>query len=166
MGWDENTPATEWKPVLETYNVLEVVRDYETPGNVEDCLKDGNWTVVLRQFAKSEFSTENLDFVEAAWGAGAQSGTLDMGKAKEIYDHFIKGGIVNVGGPAQTALTEAFDADDEEHIAPPDVMDQAVKDCITNLRDTYGRFRRWASAARTKLAEEIDWDNIEGREHS
>jgi hypothetical protein len=163
MGWDETTPVSEWKPVLDNYNMSDFVRDYETPATTLDAMKDGNWSVILYQFAKSEYSTENVDFVEAAWGAGAQSGTLDMAKAKEIYDHFVKGGIVNIGGPAQTALAEAFGDDDAEHIAPPDVLDQAVKDCLTNTQDTYNRFRKWASAARNKLAEDIDWDNIQGR---
>lgn len=44
-------------------------------------------------------TTENIDFVEAAWAAGAQSGSLDMVKSKEIYDHFVKGGLVNINGP-------------------------------------------------------------------
>ena len=167
MGWDESTPETEWKPVLENYGMVDVVKDYETPATTLDAMKDGNWSVILYQFAKSEYSTENIDFVEAAWTAGAQSGTLDMGKAKEIYDHFVKAGVVNINGPSQVAMKEVFENESgEEPIAPPDLLDQAVKDCLTNTQDTYNRFRKWANAARTKLAEDIDWDNVEGRDRS
>lgn len=163
MGW--NTTA-EWQSGLDNIGMTEFFRDTQAPGSLEEVLSNGNWEVIFHQFCASEFSTENLDFLRAVAVFEASG---DLNQAAEIYRQFISESApqqVNISGGQRAPLDEIFgEGGDGE--GPPNLFDEAKAEVYgITRRDTFGRFQKAAATAQQEMGEEIDWDNVEGRERS
>jgi hypothetical protein len=163
MAW---STTADWKSGLDSVGMTDYFRDQQIPDSVAGILSDGNWEVIFHQFTQSEFSSENLDFLRSV-AVFESSG--DLNQAAEIYK-----GYVSTSAPRQVNLPESTRRDLDEifgegkdGIGPPSLFDQAKRE-ITNLlgRDTFRRFRTEGQAQQEKLAAEIDWDNVEGRERA
>jgi hypothetical protein len=163
MPWD--TPQ-DVKTALEQVGMFEYLRDNAIPDSLETVLADGNWEVILHQYAASEYSTENLDFLRAV-ATFESSG--DLGQASEIYNHFVTANAatqVNLSGSVRTDLDGIF-GEGGTGIGPPSLFDGAKVE-IMNMtkRDTFVRFKAKAKAAQDGWSADVDWDSIEGRERS
>ncbi len=155
----------QWKAEMEPW-MLEIVKDRTIPSSLEDCLKDEGWATIYYFFAKANYVTENLDFLAKVDEFG-RNGNMDL--AKQIYQEHVREGSaaqVNLSGGNRGALDDIF-KDQDEPIGPPDLFDASRREIygLTNT-DSYTRFVRFATETQKVLGEEIDWDNVEGRDRS
>ena len=161
MAWD--TPQ-EAKKALENIGMVDYVREHEIPPTLAAALEDGNWEVILHQFAAAEFSTENLDFLRAV-GEFESSG--DLGQAEEIYEHFVSTDAakqVNLPASIRGDLDAIFGEGGTGH-GPPSLFD-AAKAEITRMtsNDTFQRFKARTKAAQDSFGAAIDWDAVQTRD--
>jgi regulator of G protein signaling-like protein len=163
MPWD--TPQ-EVKDALEQVGMVEFLRDNAIPDSLGAALSDGNWEVILHQYAASEYSTENLDFLRSV-AAFENSGDLDL--AAQIYQYYVMAGApqqVNLGGPVREDLDGMF-GEGGTGFGPPSLFDSAKNEIMRmTSNDTFARFKAKAKSAQDALGAEVDWENVEGRERS
>jgi hypothetical protein len=163
MSWDS---PQDVKSELEQVGMYEYLRDNAIPEALDGALSDGNWEVILHQFAASEYSTENLDFLRAV-ATFENSGDLNQGE--EIYRQFVQAGApaqVNLGGGVRTDLDGIF-GEGGTGVGPPNLFDGAKTEIFRMMsNDTFARFKAKAKAAQDAWGAETDWDSIEGRERS
>jgi hypothetical protein len=163
MPWD--TPQ-EVRDALEPVGMLEYLRDNAIPDSLGAALSDGNWEVILHQYAASEFSTENLDFLRSV-AAFEDSG--DLGFGSEIYQYYVMAGApqqVNLGGSVREDLDGIF-GEGGTGFGPPSLFDAAKTEIMRmTSNDTFARFKAKAGTAQAALGAEVDWESVEGRERS
>lgn len=157
--------TAEWKAQGDDW-MLERMRDVAAPGTLEECLSDEGWASIYYFFSKSEYNTENVDFLAKV---DQFNRTGDMNLAKQIYDEHVREGApaqVNLAGSNRSPLDEIF-AGQDEPVGPPNLFDGARDEIyrMTNA-DSYERFKRTAAQVQTDLAAEIDWDDVAGRERA
>ena len=156
----------QWKAALEEIGMVDYLKDNQIPATLDEALADGNWEVMLHQFAASEFSAENIDFLRAVAVFEASG---DIGQAEQIYAQFVSANAatqVNLPGSTREALDAMFGEGGTGH-GPPDLFDAAkndIKKMTTN--DTFRRFTAGATAAQNALGADHDWDAVQTRERS
>src|SRR5579872_2947487 len=148
MGW--NTPQ-DWQAGLDNVGMTEHFKSMEVPASFDDVLADGNWEVIFHQFAASEFSTENIEFLRVV-ATYEQSPSRAVGK--EIYDKYVSvdgESQVNLPGPLRIPLDEVFgehdaaEGEDAAAAAPAEPgadIFSAAKTEVTRMtaKDTFRRF--------------------------
>jgi hypothetical protein len=114
--------AKDWIETL-TPEQLAQIRTKESPDNVPAtltaCHQDPNWWKMLRRFANSEFSGENVDFLDAVDKFNKQP---TLASAQEIYQLFVSpvaARQINLSDPIRNHYTQWFD---------PDVFDVAYEE--------------------------------------
>src|SRR5438270_1247248 len=163
MAWEK---TEDWKNALESIGMTEFFRDTTIPDSIDGVLSDGNWEIIFHQYTKAEYNSENIEFLRAV-RTFETSG--DLNQAAEIYKEFVAETAprqVNLRGSNRADLDEIF-GPDKEGIGPPNLFDGARDEIIGMIKnDAFPRFKASASKAQQAMAEEIDWDNIGGRDRS
>lgn len=140
----------EWQQQAEPW-MLDTIRQSEPPEQLSDTLVNEAWASVYYFFAKSEYNTENVDFI-AAVDDFKRSGSMDM--AKQIYNRFVPGGApeqINISSDTRTNLEGIF-KDQEEPVGPPNLYEAAYDEIYRLVQsDSYARFKRVASQAHEDL---------------
>ena len=164
MPW--NTPEDIKAALADTW-MLDYMKEQQVPATLADLWVDEGWFSIFYQYAQSEYSTENIDFlrsVESFEGSG------DLGLGKQIYDEFVSTAAarqVNLPTATRVELDAIFGEGGTE-FGPPSLFDGA-KDVIWKMlqADTFNqRFRGKAVATQEALWADHDWDAAETRERA
>jgi len=115
------------------------------PETFQEVLNNPNLYKYFYAFAVSEFTTENLDFIEVV--KNYRNSLRTVGQAKAIYNRFVKPkspSELNLTSPVALGISEAFKKVKSWQILkrmPVELFDEAEKEAIRNNSDTFARFR-------------------------
>ena len=152
--------AAQWEAQAPDW-MLAKLRSDAPPDTFAQCRREEDWSALYRFFAERNFTSENIDFLDAV-DAYRQSPDSDV--AKKIYDDYVRSGVLNLfsRAPLDEMLNE------EVLLTSQDMFDQAFEEIyqLTN-QDAYEKFKRRAATIQQQLAEsdtgeaEPDLDAIE-----